>query len=249
LNKLFSTILVMLLGVTGVNATELDTFQKEAINSVIQLNRNCSAVVINTSEATRTYAITANHCVSGRASPDSKEKSGYVTLDVKDKQKLIETNEYVYDVILRDVQQDLAVIKLRKEGLLLTGANIATEDPTEGEQVWTVGYPLGMIRTVTAGFFGGFQSMSSDLRLDQFGSERALYRATPPIFGGNSGGGLFKKNGEGYELVGIADVVIPSFFVTGWYVPQTAINDIVKRALKSETETKSVTVEQKKKLD
>lgn len=265
-HKFYSLLTVGVIGVAAlffagkaVSADELKSLQNEAIAPVVQLNRNCSSVVINTNKPSSTYLVTANHCVSDGASQDrwgnSTDKNGMVTVDVKDKAELIETNQYVYDVLIRDTKLDLAVLKLRKEGLMLQGADILTEDPQEGEDVVAVGYPLGLTRTVTRGNFGGFEAMSSDLQWDEFGgpssdpaSSRAMYRATPPIFGGNSGGGMFVERDGHWKLAGISDVNFPRFFVAGYYVPQNYIRDVVERALKNENKD-PVTIEQKKSND
>lgn len=241
---MFKMSLVTILSVLSLSgiAQAANTFQKQAIEPVVQLARNCSGVVLDTS-GTVTYIVTANHCVEG-------EKSGYVMIDVKDefaqpvdkksrKGALIETRQLVYDVIRRDATNDLAVLRLRKEGLELDGAVLAQEDPTEGDQVWAIGYPLGLTRTVTEGYFGGFMSLTPSMRFDEFGNGRDVYRATPAIYGGNSGGGLFIKDGDEYKLVGISDAGFPSFFVAGFYNPQREVNAIVNEALKSETKSDS----------
>lgn len=245
--RLLTIALVALLPITSFAATP---FQKQAVEPVVQLARNCSGVVLDTS-GTVTYIVTANHCVEG-------EKSGYVTIDVKDeftqptdkksrKGALIETKQLVFDVILRDSTNDLAVLRVRKEGLELDGAVLATEDPIEGDQLWTIGYPLGLTRTITDGFFGGFMSFDSSMGFDEFGNGRDVYRASPPLWGGNSGGGLFIKVGDEYKLVGIAHAGFRSYFVAGFYIPQKEVNDIVARALKSEAkvEAPAVTVREK----
>lgn len=214
------------------NAKAADNnFVKQAVNPVVQLNRNCSGVVIDTDRETTTYILTANHCVDG-------DKSGLLSIDEKVRQKVIATSEYVFDVIQRDTTNDLAFLKVRKEGLMLEGAVLATEDPKEGQEVWAVGYPLGWTRTITQGYVGGFESIDNKLtKFDSFGNERPLMRATPPITGGNSGGGLFIKDGDNYKLVGISDAAVPSFGEAALFVPQDKINEIVRGALKSETKT------------
>lgn len=215
--------------ITPAKAEDVGIFQDDAINTVIQLERNCSGVVFQTSNKSKSYIITANHCV------DIDEKSKRVTIDVKDRQKVIETQQLVADVIQRDTEADLAVLRVRKTDANLPAAIVGTQDPKEGETVFVVGYPLGLGRKVTSGLFGGFESLSSkDLKFSANGDERALYTASPPIFGGNSGGGLFRKVDNHFELIGISDVVFPSFFVEGFYVPQDAINKVIQQALASE---------------
>lgn len=250
MRKFLTKIVVALAVALSATAAYADNFKDQAIDTVVQLNRNCSGVVFDTSNTTTTYIITANHCVSDGASPDPKNTSGYVSIDKKERGKLLGTDQHVYDVLIRDTANDLAVIKLREEGLMLPSASIANTDPYEGEKVWTVGYPLGLTRTITEGFMGGYESINrQSMSGDQFGNEAILYRATPAIFGGNSGGGLFKKNGENYELVGITDLGFRIFPVAGYYVPQDKINEIIARALKNEAKTETVQIVQRKAND
>lgn len=234
----------MLVAASSVKADDVQVFQQEAIAPVVQLARNCSGVVVDTTDVQKTFIVTANHCVDGKT-------SGRVTIDTKEKQKIISTEEYVYDVVVRDVTEDVAFLQLRKEGLFLEGAVIAQEDPQEGETVWAVGYPLGLSRLITQGIYAGYDSL--DLNKGGFsenGDYRGVYRASPPIFGGNSGGGLFIKRDGHYQLVGISDIGVPMFFVESFFNPQTAINDIVNRGLKIASEKLSVPViEQKKTRD
>lgn len=233
---LISASVISLLSVFPVAANGLEQMQKEMINPVVQLDKQCSGVVIDTTSTEDTYIVTAEHCV-----PDPKQLSGYVNLEVRDGAKLVEKNELVYDVLVKDTKTDLAVIKLRKKGLDLERAVVGTETPLEGETTWTVGYPLGLTRTVTQGIFGGYGTLDG-LTFEEFGNKEVYYRATPAMMGGNSGGGLFRKTDKGYELIGITSR--GTSLVIGFYVPNTEINKIVERALK--TETKTYTVEQKK---
>ena len=226
------------IAVSQAHADDLEVFQKKAINPVVQLERNCSGVVIDIGQLTDTWIVTANHCVED-------EKSGHINIDVKDRAKLVETKTYVFDVVTRSTGTDLAVLKLRKEGLMLDSASIASDDPVEGEHVWTVGYPLGLTKTVTEGFYGGFMSLTEDMTFDTDGNSREVYRATPAIFGGNSGGGMFMKRNNSYQLVGIADAGFMNFFVAGFYNTQKDINQIVNRALKVDSE-KNPSIEQRK---
>lgn len=209
-----------------------ELFVKDVINPVVQLERNCSGVVIDTPNLKQTIIVTANHCVSDDATPDPEEKSGYVFIDDKDGATVVTTTKYVYDVVVRDTGNDIALIKLRKEGLLLDSASLTSEDPKEGDDVWTVGYPLGQPRTVTQGFFGGFSSLNRDMTFNEFGNGRMVYKASPAIYGGNSGGGMFSKVKGEYKLVGITDAGFSSFFVVGFYNPQAPINELVAKGLK-----------------
>lgn len=231
--------------VSKANAADA-TFVKEVISPVVQLERNCSGVVLEVGKPSDTIIATANHCVSGDASPS--EKSGYVMIDEKDGQKVTMTNQYVYDVVIRDTTNDMALIKLRKEGLFLDGATLASTDPTEGDTTWAVGYPLGLPRAVTTGLFGGWISLTPDMSFDQFGNGRGVYRSATPIFGGNSGGGLFMKDNDKYKLVGIADAGFSIYPFSAFFNPQEPLNKMVDRGLKliQDEDKTAIVVEDKK---
>jgi hypothetical protein len=94
---------------------------------------------------------------------------------------------------------------------------------------------------------GGYESIDIDLKgFDKFGNERALLRATAPITGGNSGGGLFIKRDNGYELVGISDAGVPSFPQAALFVPQDNINELVDGAMKYEKAAEVKVIEDKR---
>lgn len=226
-----AALAVLLVGTA--KADDITQFQNEAIDPVVQLNRNCSAVVLDLSnkeykvDPKVTYLATADHCVE-------KQESTTITIDTKDRAKLIGTQEIVADVIQHSSEKDLAVLKVRRENVGLKGAIIAETEPTEGERVYTIGYPLGLTRTVTEGFFGGFMSFDKKMDFDSYGNGREVYRATPAIYGGNSGGGLFWKQGERWKLLGISDAGFPAFFVAGFYNTQKDLNKLVDMAVKSD---------------
>jgi S1-C subfamily serine protease len=218
--------IVYLLLAGAVKASELDQLQQQVINPVVQLDRDCSGVAIKTDIPETTYIVTALHCKG--------DKSGFVNIDVKERQKVISVTNVVYDVVRVDPKQDIMLVKTRQK-LNVDLATIAHTDPREGEKVFAVGYPLGWTRTITEGYVGGYESIDAALSgFNQFGNERALLRATAPITGGNSGGGLFIKNGDNYELVGITDAGVNSFPQAALFVTQDAIRELVDGALKYE---------------
>lgn len=208
------------------NAQERDSqFFTQVIDPVVQIDKDCSAVAFEQRDDT-TYFVTALHC--------KNDKNGYVNAEVKDRQKVISQTNIVYDVLRVDPKQDLMTIKTRSRVNVST-VTIAHTDPLEGTKAWAVGYPLGRTRTITEGFTGQMESLDADLTPDDaFGNNRALLRATAPITGGNSGGALFVKNGENYELVGITDAGFRSFPEGAFFVPQDAIREIVDLTLKYE---------------
>lgn len=214
------------IGVSFAKAAERDShFFTQAVDPVVQIDKDCSAVVFEQRDDT-TYLITALHCKNG--------KSGFVNSEVKDRQKVISNTNIVYDVLRVNPKQDLMTIKTRSR-LNVNVALVAHTDPLEGTKAWAVGYPLARTRTITEGFTGQMESLDADLSPDdEFGNERALLRATAPITGGNSGGALFVLNNGNYELVGITDAGFRNFPEGAFFVPQDAINEIIDLTLKYE---------------
>jgi S1-C subfamily serine protease len=243
-------ILGMALGMSmgAAKADEVADFQREAINPVVQLERNCSGSVVNTSDKAITYILTANHCLE----EGLKVKSGHINIDVKEENssKINHTNTYVYDIVTRSIPNDLAVLKLRDKNLNLDGVTIGTEDPQVGEDVWTVGFPMGFGKLITGGKFAGYDNLDLDTyRFDDTGNGLEVYRASPAIVGGNSGGAFFVKRDGHYQQVGVTFAGFPTYFVYGLYHTQKQINEILKNAMNIESKTDTPKIEQAKKND
>jgi S1-C subfamily serine protease len=104
---------------------------------------------------------------------------------------------------------DLSLWRLKdKQTFFPNVAKLAPEKPAlmMGEDVWTVGYPLGGVLTVTRGLFGSVETSDFDH------PGRTYYRATPDIAPGSSGGALYHKNDAGdYELLGVTTAGAQSF--------------------------------------
>jgi len=91
-----------------------------------------------------------------------------------------------------------------KKDLTLLSCGIAEQDgsyvkiarysPNIGDDVWVIGAILGNPGTITKGIISNME----------YDGEKTLYRADSVAFFGNSGGGMFDKNGD---LVGIAHAV------------------------------------------
>ena len=192
------------------------TLKVDAILPVYKIDQGCSAVAIKINKDVR--LLTAAHCTKGNT-------EGYLDIETRDEDfKMISIDRRFYEVLKSDVAVDLALLKIRDPLFVPVTASIAEKVLVdEGDDVWTVGYPLGATRTVTKGLFNGFQ-------IDQFRSTSFIdmFRASPNIDGGNSGGGLFQKNEDKYELIGITSMKYNANNHMGLYVTLDDIHKFVR---------------------
>jgi len=99
-----------------------------------------------------------------------------------EKDKLSGMVLYAYTVVKYDEENDLALIKTTSIDEHLNVIPLATEIPNKGDLVYSIGDPLGMHRTVSKGI------LSNKLEGFYISDNTTTY--------GNSGGGLFNRNGE-----------------------------------------------------
>lgn len=187
----------------------------QAISPVVRINENCSAVVIDLPNQTNARLLTAKHCVEGK-------KEGFLDQEVFDGKKLVKSTKYYFEVDRTGLGTvDLALLTVRDSGFKSPTAHIADKlTLEEGDTVWTVGYPLGFTRTITQGLYNGVQVLGEELTR---GEAILVTRASSNIDGGNSGGGLFQKNGENFELIGTTSMKFNANEFMGMYV---TLNDI-----------------------
>lgn len=159
---------------------------QEVLDPVVKINNNCSAVSIGNSKL-----LTAEHCIEGTV-------DGSFNIDVYQGGVLSNQYSIYYKVIKSDAELDIALLEINDKTLELPSVVIAETLPVEADEIWAVGYPGGMSRTITTGLYNGEE-------YGNFGgvTQKSRLRSSAPIYSGNSGGGLFKKNGEHFELVGI----------------------------------------------
>lgn len=109
---------------------------------------------------------------------------GYTMID--DNGRLLGVVFYGASIIKYDETTDLALLKTFIVDDNLIAVNIASEEPQKGDVVYSVGSPLGLIRTVSKGILSN--------------KEDGFYISDNTITFGNSGGGLYNiKN----ELIGV----------------------------------------------
>ena len=153
-----------------------------------------------TSEATATgsgiiisedgYIVTNNHVID-----TSSSSSSYSYYDISDatsvKIKLYGSDElYDAEIVGKDSQTDLAVLKIEKTGL--TAAEFADSDKAAvGEFAMAVGSPLGLDTTVTTGIIS---AVNREVEAD--GTTYVCIQTDAAINSGNSGGALVNSEGE-----------------------------------------------------
>jgi V8-like Glu-specific endopeptidase len=207
---------------------ELEKLQKEVLGVTVQLNGNCSGTVIysnrdKVSGEVTTLILSAGHCAI------DKDADQRIEFPVYQDNEVIKKDAYVGKVFGVYYNADLSLWKLKdKQTFFSNVAKLAPEKPTllMGEDVWTVGYPLGLGLTVTKK--GLFASKETS---DFAKAGTVYYKATPDIAPGSSGGALYHKNDAGdYELLGVTTAGMRGFPYYGLYTPVSDIYAYLKVA-------------------
>ncbi len=138
--------------------------------------------------------LTANHCVDGDdytnyvINSDVFSASDPTTPRVKFKPR-------VAAIAARDVDHDLALLKIAYPIPPHNVALVADYDVSQGQVVQTMGQPIGLWFSYSSGDVAAIRVMPNALNF-----EMLLIQTTAPISPGSSGGGLFDEAGN---LVGV----------------------------------------------
>ena len=158
------------------------------------------------------YAITNAHVVQGetnlRATVWFAQKDGTLKRTDIDDVELVAVNNHI----------DLALVKLKHpDGKDFDFAPVQDAEKLEnGQNVFAIGNPLGLERTLTEGVVS-VPSMQLD--------GRAYIQTDTPINPGNSGGPLFNMRGE---VVGITNMKITLGENVGFAIPARYVKDFVR---------------------
>ena len=157
------------------------------------------------------YIVTNNHVI---------ENARSVTV------RLHDGREHAAEIIGRDVQTDLAVLKIDAQGLTPAiwgdSAEIMVAEP-----VLAVGNPLGELGgTVTGGIIS---ALDRDIIIEN--QRMTLLQTDAAVNPGNSGGGLFNMSGE---LIGIVNAKSAGLNIEGlgFAIPVNTANDVVSDILR-----------------
>ena len=187
----------------------------QALAPVVKINQSCSGTIISSDAdkdgKVKTQILTAKHCIKG--------KHGQLNIETTERGKPIKDVNVWYDNDREDYKTDLAVITLRDTETVYPVATIAAEELVElGDEVVVVGYPRALIKTVTRGLFSGYQVIN----------DATVYRATAALTYGNSGGALFQKNGENFELIGVTSMKYRDSEFMNMFVPLQEIQEFLR---------------------
>lgn len=187
----------------------------QALAPVVKINQNCSGTIISSDAdkdgKVKTQILTAKHCIKG--------DGGQLNIEFTERGKPIKDINVWYDNDRSDYKADLAVITLRDTETVYPVAIIANEEMVEaGDDVWVVGYPRGLSKTITEGLFTGYEMLGKE----------TYVRATPGATGGNSGGALFQKNGDNYEQIGVTSGGFPDAPFMTYHVPLKEIQEFLR---------------------
>lgn len=119
-------------------------------------------------------------------------------------------------------QFDLALVLFTEAEAPCPCARIADSEAALDEPVVVVGYPRGLTQVVTRGAGQGVINNSAL----PYGGPRLV--STAPVYGGNSGGGVFVQRNNEYQLVGI---LVEGFAHISLSMPVVSINQFLQPAL------------------
>lgn len=157
------------------------------------------------------YAITNAHVIQG-------EQKLEVTLFEQGETAFQRSTIENVEIIAVNNHIDLALIKIeRSDGRPFRYVPLqATEDLSAGEEVFAIGNPLGLERSLSTGVIATTQRNFEGLTFIQ---------TTTQINPGNSGGPLFNLYGE---VIGCTNMGIPSGEGLGFAIPARYIKDFVR---------------------
>jgi S1-C subfamily serine protease len=155
------------------------------------------------------YVLTCLHVIDDIVHLNEKglkvgAKIGYSTYD--DSTKVRGMVIYGADIIKIDRDHDLALLKTGYTDDNLEVATIAKEAPKKGDTVYSVGSPLGILRTASKGIISNIIE--------------GFFYFDGTITFGNSGGGLYNEHGE---LVGVPSNVEGYPIGTDEFVPESGL--------------------------
>lgn len=138
------------------------------------------------------YIVTARHAVE-------REEGGKPVIPQEISVLTISLDELTARLTGVNAFLDIAVYQIKDNGAaVLPAVAFADSEPVAGEEVFTVGYPLGWGPTVGFGRIGNTKTFLPTV-------ETRLVQADISACSGNSGGGLFNARGE---IVGIVHAII-----------------------------------------
>lgn len=135
--------------------------------------------------------------------------------------RLSDQSTFIGQVIGRDPDTDLAIVKITPTGELPTVPFGDSSNVRVGQWVMAVGNPFALDRTVTLGIVSGLERDA--VRLSRY---EAFIQTDASINPGNSGGPLFNIHGE---VIGINTAIINYAQGIGFAIPSTMAQHVVRQ--------------------
>lgn len=144
---------------------------------------------------------------------------------------LSDRREFEAEVILKDQNSDLAVLKLVSDGASFPALSFARQDSLEvGDLVLAIGNPFGVGQTVTQGIVSALARTQAGISDSSF-----FIQTDAAINPGNSGGALIDVNGD---IVGINTAIFSKSggsIGIGFAIPSDMVQTVVNSALRGST--------------
>ncbi|HZC68576.1 MAG TPA: Do family serine endopeptidase [Nitrospirales bacterium] len=148
--------------------------------------------------------------------------NNHVVGDAKEVEvRLSDRSKYVGQVIGRDPDTDLAIVKVTADRELPTVPFGDSSKVRVGQWVMAVGNPFSLDRTVTVGVVSGLERDA--VRLSRY---EAFIQTDASINPGNSGGPLFNIKGE---VIGINTAIINYAQGIGFAIPSNMVQQVVNQ--------------------
>lgn len=184
--------LMVYFGIVTASASSM----KEAADATYKLydgtRGTCSMTYVGEDKNGEDFFLSAAHCFRGSGNYN-------VRFQTTDEDFNVLKEEIYYVNPVRTLKsKDVVLVKSKMKGDFGTPVDVATPEefnPEIGDETITIGYPGADVLTLTRGNFTGVVP-------GILGIDTPLYRATPGVKGGSSGGGLYAKFGEEWKLVG-----------------------------------------------
>lgn len=172
------------------------------------INNSCSGTLI---DADKGYILTAEHCITNQYRIVEREKIDSDGIVTKEKVRVItpgtvsqkfykgpheiQTNTFVFKIVLSDRRLDLALLQTKAKLPNTLSAKLACAEPMRGESVFAVGNPYGILySSVTKGIVASNQRSYETIGIDDQ-DNNGLMQISAPIVGGNSGGAVYNSEG------------------------------------------------------
>ncbi|MDX1410617.1 MAG: Do family serine endopeptidase [Nitrospirales bacterium] len=239
LTRLFSFLLIALIFMTNpaFSAVNLENSKglqvlEEIQNSLTQLAEHVTPTVVNISPirsmtSSKGFPQPKGPRVPGSGSGVIIHEDGYVVTNnhvigadtTEAEVRLSDESKFIAQVIGRDQDTDLALLKINTDRDLPTAEFGDSASLKVGQWVLAVGNPMGLDRTVTLGVVSGIGR--EQLNLSRYENFIQTDAAINP---GNSGGPLFNLRGE---VVGINTAIIHMAQGIGFSIPSNMVKKIV----------------------